>query len=97
MGVRKFTGVRTNMTLVNHTCVCNNIPDFIQVTNLKVSILFNLIKFLQAVRFAGMDGERCFWPRGKAVGGSSVVNYMIYTRGLKVDWDRIAADGNYGW
>ncbi|VVD02157.1 unnamed protein product [Leptidea sinapis] len=45
----------------------------------------------------GMDNERCFWPRGKAVGGTSVVNYMIYTRGMPVDWDRIAAKGNYGW
>ncbi|XP_047999282.1 glucose dehydrogenase [FAD, quinone]-like [Leguminivora glycinivorella] len=45
----------------------------------------------------GFVGGRCFWPRGKAVGGTSVVNYMIYTRGLKADWDRIAADGNYGW
>ncbi|CAF4884505.1 unnamed protein product [Pieris macdunnoughi] len=45
----------------------------------------------------GMTNGRCFWPRGKAVGGSSVVNYMIYTRGMPVDWDRIAAKGNYGW
>nr|XP_026488901.1 glucose dehydrogenase [FAD, quinone]-like isoform X2 [Vanessa tameamea] len=45
----------------------------------------------------GMVNERCFWPRGKAVGGTSVVNLMIYTRGNKMDWDRIAAKGNYGW
>ncbi|CAG9559039.1 unnamed protein product [Danaus chrysippus] len=45
----------------------------------------------------GMENGRCFWPRGKAVGGTSVVNYMIYTRGFKEDWDRIAAKGNYGW
>ncbi|XP_023943798.2 glucose dehydrogenase [FAD, quinone] [Bicyclus anynana] len=45
----------------------------------------------------GMENERCFWPRGRAVGGTSVVNYMIYTRGMKEDWDRIAAKGNYGW
>ncbi|XP_037974797.2 glucose dehydrogenase [FAD, quinone] [Plutella xylostella] len=45
----------------------------------------------------GMKDQRCFWPQGKAVGGGSVVNYMIYTRGRPQDWDRIAADGNYGW
>ncbi|GBP87845.1 Glucose dehydrogenase [Eumeta japonica] len=45
----------------------------------------------------GMENQRCFWPRGRAVGGSSVINYMIYTRGLPKDWDQIAADGNYGW
>ncbi|KAJ2942831.1 hypothetical protein O0L34_g15019 [Tuta absoluta] len=45
----------------------------------------------------GFEGGRCFWPRGKAVGGTSVVNYMIYTRGMQTDWNRIAADGNYGW
>ncbi|CAG5044447.1 unnamed protein product [Parnassius apollo] len=45
----------------------------------------------------GMKNERCHWPRGKAVGGTSVVNYMIYSRGLPEDWDRIAAAGNYGW
>ncbi|XP_028043361.1 glucose dehydrogenase [FAD, quinone]-like [Bombyx mandarina] len=45
----------------------------------------------------GMINGRCFWPRGKAVGGSSVINYMIYTRGRPQEWDRIAAAGNYGW
>ncbi|XP_061722842.1 glucose dehydrogenase [FAD, quinone]-like [Cydia pomonella] len=45
----------------------------------------------------GMINEKCFWPRGKAVGGTSVINYMIYTRGRPEEWDRIAADGNVGW
>ncbi|CAG5044449.1 unnamed protein product [Parnassius apollo] len=45
----------------------------------------------------GMENERCFWPRGNAVGGTSVINYMIYTRGRPQDWERIAANGNYGW
>lgn len=45
----------------------------------------------------GMINERCFWPRGKAVGGTSVINYMIYTRGRPLEWDRIANAGNYGW
>ncbi|KAJ0173021.1 hypothetical protein K1T71_011197 [Dendrolimus kikuchii] len=45
----------------------------------------------------GMLNQRCFWPRGRAVGGSSVINYMIYTRGRPAEWDRIAADGNNGW
>ncbi|XP_068623663.1 glucose dehydrogenase [FAD, quinone]-like [Battus philenor] len=45
----------------------------------------------------GMWNKRCFWPRGKAVGGTSVINYMIYTRGRPEEWDRIAAAGNYGW
>ncbi|KAL0880945.1 hypothetical protein ABMA27_002107 [Loxostege sticticalis] len=45
----------------------------------------------------GSDEQRCFWPRGKAVGGTSVTNFMLYTRGRPQDWDRIAADGNYGW
>ncbi|XP_037292674.1 glucose dehydrogenase [FAD, quinone] isoform X2 [Manduca sexta] len=45
----------------------------------------------------GMINKRCYWPRGRAVGGTSVINYMIYTRGRPAEWDRIAAAGNYGW
>ncbi|XP_063979780.1 glucose dehydrogenase [FAD, quinone]-like isoform X2 [Diachasmimorpha longicaudata] len=43
-----------------------------------------------------IDG-RCNWPRGKAVGGTSVINFMIYSRGSKGDFDQWAADGNAHW
>lgn len=46
---------------------------------------------------SGMHGRSIPWPRGKALGGSSSINAMIYIRGHRQCYDDWAALSNDGW
>ncbi|GJQ80215.1 hypothetical protein Trydic_g23790 [Trypoxylus dichotomus] len=45
----------------------------------------------------GYDEKRCEWPRGRVLGGCSVINGMMYMRGTPRDYDNWAIAGNTGW
>ncbi|MFT9089765.1 MAG: GMC family oxidoreductase N-terminal domain-containing protein [Gluconacetobacter sp.] len=46
---------------------------------------------------AGLGGRCGYVPRGRGVGGSSLINAMIYIRGQPEDYDGWAAAGCAGW
>lgn len=45
----------------------------------------------------GLNGQRVPVPRGKMLGGSSSLNYMMYVRGHPGDFDSWAEGGATGW
>jgi choline dehydrogenase-like flavoprotein len=46
---------------------------------------------------AGLNGRSLNYPRGKALGGSSAINAMIYMRGQAADYDHWRQLGLPGW
>ena len=41
--------------------------------------------------------RRIAYPRGRVLGGTSILNYMVYVRGNSGDYDQWAQLGNSGW
>lgn len=51
----------------------------------------------ETVPQAGLKGRKGYQPRGKALGGSSAINAMLYVRGQTQDYDGWADLGCEGW
>ncbi|XP_014236445.1 glucose dehydrogenase [FAD, quinone]-like [Trichogramma pretiosum] len=73
-----------------------------------IPLLVNYLQFVDGLNWKyqtepsdryclGMTNQQCNWPRGRVMGGSSVLNYMIATRGNPRDYDQWAEAGNDGW
>ncbi|XP_054730330.1 glucose dehydrogenase [FAD, quinone]-like [Anastrepha obliqua] len=45
----------------------------------------------------GLVDRRCYWPRGKMIGGTGGMNGMLYIRGHRGDYDDWVQAGNTGW
>ena len=77
-------------------------PDISKVPGLypllrKSSIDYKYYSQPEPVICTTFENSKCLLHRGKVVGGTSVINDMIYARGNKQDFDDWYSLGNDGW
>lgn len=67
------------------------------VPHLKVLGGGKFVDWYESAPEPGLQGRTIALPRGRAVGGSSTINGMIYARGQREDYDNWRDLGNPGW
>ncbi|KAK5644049.1 hypothetical protein RI129_007894 [Pyrocoelia pectoralis] len=58
---------------------------------------WNYFSIPQTTSCLGMFKRQCSYPRGRGVGGTSIINGLIYSRGNKNDYNNWFVQGNPGW
>ncbi|KAJ9264202.1 CAZyme family AA3 [Paecilomyces variotii] len=51
----------------------------------------------ETVPQVGLSGQTLPWPRGKMLGGTGAMNFLVWNRGCREDYDAWAELGNEGW
>ncbi|XP_067122982.1 glucose dehydrogenase [FAD, quinone]-like [Centruroides vittatus] len=64
---------------------------------IRTSMDWNYVTEPQRFSSFGYQDRTYRWPRGKVLGGTSSINYMIYSRGNRRDYDNWARGGAHGW
>ncbi|KAG6461244.1 hypothetical protein O3G_MSEX012505 [Manduca sexta] len=76
--------------------VDSEIPAFF-IFNQDTSMDWNYKTFPNGNSCLGLKNNSCIWSKGKAMGGSSSINAMLYIRGHPNDYDEWVKQGNPKW
>ena len=73
------------------------VPAFSPFLLLRSSLDWDYKTLPEPMSCKAFKNSECDWTRGKVMGGSSSINLMLHTRGLKKDYDEWSELGNIGW